>query len=157
MENSIIRALFVIPLLVASYTDITRYRIPNWLCLALAALFPVAQLIATDPAPWIPHLLTAAALLAVGLIMFIPGLLGGGDAKLLAVCGLWLGPVASLPALVLTAVTGGLLSVLLILLRALNLPGKVAVLHKDGPVPYGLAICAAGILVSDRLPMLNGV
>lgn len=149
------RALFVIPLLVASYTDITRYRIPNWLCLTMLLLFPLAQLAAPHPVALLPHLLTAALVLGLGFLLFIPGMLGGGDAKLLAVCGLWLGPSAMLPALVLTALTGGLLSLILLPLRALGLPGKTAILEKGGPVPYGLAIAAAGILSSGRLPMLG--
>ena len=155
MEAALIQALFVVPLLVASYTDITCYRIPNWLCLTMLALFPVAQWIAPEPAQWLPHLLTGLALLGLGMLLFSPGLLGGGDAKLLAVCGIWLGPAATPAALVLTALTGGLLSMLLLVLRAFTLPSKVGILRKGGPVPYGLAIAAAGILLSGRLPMLG--
>lgn len=155
LPDWLVRALFVLPLLVASYTDITRYRIPNWLCLTMLLLFPFAQIVAPYPAPYLPHLLTGTALLALGLMLFIPGLLGGGDAKLLAVCGLWLGPAATPAALVLTAFTGGLLSLLLLSLRALGLPGKAAVLRPGAAVPYGLAIAASGILLSGRLPMLG--
>lgn len=152
-QNWAIRLMFVAPLMVAAYTDITRYRIPNGICLAMLALFPLAQVLAATPAPWLPHLLTALAMLGVGLILFIPGLFGGGDAKLMAVCGLWFGPTAMLAALVLTTVTGGMLCLLLLILRAV-MNARVAVLQKGGPIPYGLAIAAAGILLSGRLPML---
>ncbi|HLO78317.1 MAG TPA: prepilin peptidase [Magnetospirillum sp.] len=150
-----IRLMFVIPLLVASYTDITKFRIPNLICLGMLACFPLAQWIAIVPAPWVLHVFTAAAVLGVGLMLFIPGLLGGGDAKLMAVCGLWLGPTAMLAALVLTTMTGGLLCLMLIILRALPLATDIAVLKRGGPIPYGLAIAAAGILLSHRLPMLG--
>lgn len=155
MEPLVVQMLFVVPLLTASYTDITRYRIPNRLCLTMLALFPLAQLIAPQPVLWLPHLATGLALLMLGILLFLPGLFGGGDVKLLAVCGIWLGPAATPAALVLTAFTGGLLSVLLLVLRALELPGKAAILRKGGPVPYGLAIASAGILLSGRLPMLG--
>jgi prepilin peptidase CpaA len=150
-----IRLMFVVPLLVAAYTDITRYRIPNPLCLVMLAGFPLAQFLSSHPAPWVLHIFTALAVLGVGLILFIPGLLGGGDAKLMAVCGLWLGPTAMLAALILTTVTGGLLCLLLLALRAMPVPANVAVLQKGGKVPYGLAIAAAGLLMSGRLPMLG--
>lgn len=153
VQSWTIRLMFVGPLLVAAYTDITRYRIPNAICLAMLALFPLGQWLAPMPVPWSLHILTAFVALGVGLMLFIPGLFGGGDAKLMAVCGLWLGPTAMLAALVLTAVTGGVLCLLLILLRAV-LHAKIAVLEKGGPIPYGLAIAAAGILLSGRLPML---
>lgn len=154
LQHWAIRLMFVLPLLVASYTDITRYRIPNALCLALLLLFPAAQAVTPQAAPWVPHLVTGLLLLGVGLMLFIPGLFGGGDAKLMAVCGVWFGPSVTPAALMLTALTGGVLSLLLIVLRRLPIPGDVAVLRKDGPVPYGLAIAAAGILLSGRLAML---
>ena len=154
IHDWIIRLLFLVPLLVASYTDITRYRIPNVLCLVMLACFPLAQWISVNPAPWALHFFTGLAVLGVGFILFIPGLLGGGDAKLMAVCGLWLGPAVMLAALVLTTVTGGLLCLMLIILRALPIRGNAAVLRPGGPVPYGLAITAAGILLTERLPML---
>lgn len=153
VQNWLIRLMFVGPLVAAAYTDITRYRIPNAICLTLLALFPLAQWLAVAPAPWLLHVFTALATLGIGLMLFIPGLFGGGDAKLMAVCGLWFGPTAMLAALVLTTVTGGLLCLLLIILRTV-MDERVAVLKKGGPIPYGLAIAAAGILLSGRLPML---
>lgn len=154
VHNWAIRLMFVGPLVVAAYTDITRYRISNTVCLAMLALFPLAQCLTATPAPWAAHILTALAALGLCFLLFIPGLLGGGDAKLLAVCGLWLGPAVMPAALVLTAVTGGILCLLLIALRA-RLAARVAVLEKDGPIPYGLAIAAAGVLLSGRLPLLT--
>lgn len=151
----LIAPMFALPLLVASYFDITQYRIPNRVCLAMALLFPAAQWISPYPVDVLPHAMTALALLGVGFMLFIPGLFGGGDAKLLAVCGLWLGPTLTPMALMLTALTGGLLSLLLLVLRAVTPPGDVAVLRKGAPVPYGLAIAAAGLLLANDLPQLQ--
>ncbi len=156
VKGWLIRALFVLPLLAACYTDLTRYRIPNALCAVMALSFPVALWLAPAPVPWFLHVLTALAVLGAGMVLFIPGLMGGGDIKLMAACALWMGPTVTVAALVLTALVGGVLSLILLGCRALPASGAWPVLRKGAPVPYGLAIALGGIMVVSRLPMLAG-
>ncbi|MBL0715190.1 MAG: prepilin peptidase [Desulfosarcina sp.] len=48
------------------------------------------------------------------LVFFLMGGMGGGDVKLMAALGAWLGPVATLNLFVLTAAAGAILALILI-------------------------------------------
>ena len=79
---------------VALVSDLTRRWIPNSVPLGLLGLF-VLYILLTDAHPMAPlwaHVLTGAALLLVGFVLFALGGLGGGDGKLMAAAGLWIGP-----------------------------------------------------------------
>ena len=79
---------------VALVCDLTRRRIPDSVPLGLLGLF-VLYVLLTDAhalAPLWTHALTGAILLLVGFVLFVLGGLGGGDGKLMAAAGLWVGP-----------------------------------------------------------------
>lgn len=93
-------------LLVAATIDLRSRRIPNWLNLALAAggLFTAAM-------PGSPISLSQALLgFAVGFmipfLLFALGALGGGDVKLLAAIGCWVGPIGVIKIFLAAAVVG---------------------------------------------------
>lgn len=143
----------------AALSDLGSYRIPNRLVAFLAALYPLGALLGPGGFdPWAPVL--AAALLALGFALFAWGRLGGGDAKLLAAVGLWVG-LADAPAfLLVTCLAGGALSLAALgpgRLVATHLAARVGALrlHQGlaaGQVPYGVAIAAGGL--SALLPRL---
>jgi prepilin peptidase CpaA len=93
-------------LLIAATIDLKSRRIPNWLnaSLAVAGLFS-----ALLPGSQVP-ILYALAGLAVGFIipfiLFALGALGGGDVKLLAAIGCWLGPIGVVKVFLAAAVVG---------------------------------------------------
>jgi prepilin peptidase CpaA len=99
------------------------------------------------------HAGAGLGLLAAGFILFSFGFVGGGDAKLLAAAGVWLGLDGLAPFLFMTVMAGGLLaatllvrSVFPIALRHMApglLPGASGV---KTTVPYGYAIAAGAIL-----------
>ena len=134
--------------IIAALRDATTMTIPNWISIALVVLFPAAALAAGLPLPTIG--LAAAvgfAALLAGMAMFALRWIGGGDAKLMAACALWLGLAATPIFLLFTALAGGALAVGLLGARkfgyAIHGPAWVERLLKpDGDVPYGLAICA---------------
>ncbi len=134
--------------------DTTRYVIPNSLNLALLVLWGMAAFFL----PLNPLMALAAAglVLLVGLGFFALGLMGGGDIKLLVVLTLWLGwSITALHFLMLTAIVGGALVIVLLLLRAVaamlsrgrELP---RILMPKQPVPYGIAIALAFLLLLWR-------
>lgn len=107
--------LIFVPLLVllcvAAVTDVRERRIPNWLTL-LTAASGLAQSVIWG-APVSPA--DACLGLLVGFaLMFIPfalGAMGGGDVKLLAGVGAWLGPVGALQVFALAALVAALVAI----------------------------------------------
>ena len=75
--------------------DLRRRRIPNAIPLALLGLF-AGHALADGFGPsggWRAHLAIGAVLLAIGFALYLGGRFGAGDGKLIAVAGLWAGPV----------------------------------------------------------------
>lgn len=131
--------------------DISRYIIPNMLNLAIFVLYVWAAYVLD--LPWIMALMAAGIVLVIGLGMFALGLMGGGDIKLLVVLTLWTGwGTQTLQFIMLTAIAGGVLVVIVLLLRfflppffSKLSPGRNVprLLQRKQPVPYGIAIAAA--------------
>src|SRR5688572_22236745 len=87
-------AFYIFPaiMICAAVSDLLTMRIPNWLTGGLVLIFPLIALLAgLELSALLGHLAAGLLLLAVGVAMFVPGWMGGGDAKLLAGIGLWFG------------------------------------------------------------------
>lgn len=147
----------------AAFEDFRRLTIPNWLVLALLALWPLCLAGgAMTPAAAVDALGIAAAMFVVGAALFARGLIGGGDVKLLCAAALWAGPAATLELLVVTAAFGGFLGLFLLSPLGTHLslagrlflgpPGAAAIgegrLDGRVPVPYGIAIAGAALFVT---------
>lgn len=146
--------VFPVLMIVAGAGDALSMRIPNWLTLLIAALFlPMALLTGM---PWAAiglHAAVGAAMFVAGFVFFSLGLFGGGDAKLLAAAGLWLGWPDLLPFLVMTAFAGGALALCVGAWSAINLSSEVhdgTIFRRLGAikpnVPYGYAFAIGAIL-----------
>ncbi|WP_254434856.1 prepilin peptidase [Magnetospirillum sp. UT-4] len=120
----------------AVVSDLRCRRIPDRDPLLAAAAF--AGLAALGALP-LTHLAAAAVVLAGGFVLFAKGLWGGGDAKLAAALGLFVGFAGMPRFLVVMALAGGILAVVVLVLR--RLPGGAA---RSAELPYGVAIAAAG-------------
>lgn len=148
-------AVLAIALLTAAFTDLRRRQIDNWLNAAIAASAPLFWW-ASGLALW-PGV---AWQLGVALVVFVvlAGLfalrvMGGGDVKLLAALALWVRPDHFLWLVVVMSLIGGLLTVVFGAWHvARRQTGRIA-------IPYGVAICAAGLLtLADKsLPALKSV
>jgi prepilin peptidase CpaA len=156
-------AVFPAMVIVAGLRDLTSYRIPNWISLALIGGFAVAA-----PAMGLSmstvgvHLGVGAVGLLAGMAMFALGWIGGGDAKLFAAAALWLGwPAAGIYAVV-TGCAGGALAVGLLNLRSDILrpyvvtgPAWFSRLAEPGEnVPYGVAIAAGALAAFPGSPFM---
>ena len=148
--------LFVFPFAMAyaAASDLLTMRIANSVSLGLVAAFLVIALIAGMPAQeMLLHLAVGAGLLVAGMVLFGLNLVGGGDAKLLAASGLWIGYEQLVPFLLYVTIFGGALALLLLAYRrlpatALPLPGWAVRLHAtDEGMPYGIAIAAGALAV----------
>jgi len=147
--------------LAAAVSDATSFTIPNWMSLALLAIFPVAALAAGLPPSAIGlHFAVGTTVLVVGIGMFVMRWIGGGDAKVLAAVALWVGWPAILTLLVGAALAGGLLAIVLITLRSdrvrpvivLGPPWINRLADKGEGVPYGVAIAAGALFALPSSP-----
>jgi len=148
---------FAALMVLAALDDLRRFIIPNALTLSLCVLWPLYL----APAPSLYGVLgslgCAVAVFLAGALCFSRGFLGGGDVKLLTAAVLWAGPAGTPALLVLTGVLGGMLALFLLfppgahvasLARAKLGPAEIPI--KGGlatPVPYGVAIAAAAMIV----------
>ena len=144
-------------LLVASWEDLTTYRIANWIPLVIFAMFPAYALgigLTLDQILW--HAVAFTVTLAIGFALFAWGKVGGGDVKLLAALALWAGwgmPLVNL--LAVTTILGGVLSLAILLCRATPVAFVVDAFFRargwscavfdpgNKDAPYGVAISAA--------------
>ena len=149
-------ALLYFPLAMAfaASSDLLTMRISNKLVLFLAAGFVVMALAIEMPLQqFAMHLLCAFIVLVVAFAMFALRWIGGGDAKLAAATTLWLGFGLTLPYLAYTALLGGVLTLAILFLRRMPMPGIVAtmpwltrLLDRKQGIPYGVAMAVAGLL-----------
>ena len=138
--------------LIAAYGDIRTRRIPNALALAVAVLGLVRLVLAGDPAAALLSIAAAAAVFAIGFLLFWRGWLGGGDVKLMAAAILLVGAPAVSLFLIAMSLVG--LVVTLATLAADRLARRPATPNSapEGEpgsrrtVPYGVAIAAGAIL-----------
>jgi prepilin peptidase CpaA len=152
--------------IVGAVKDALSYTIPNWISLALVAAFPAAALaVGLPPAAMAAHLAAGAGVLAVGMLLFARGWLGGGDAKLLSAAVLWMGWPAALIFLLKVALAGGLLALTLKTVRSgamrpLMLLGPKWVVRLSEPgrnVPYGVAIAAGALWALSDGPFASAL
>ncbi len=95
-----------------AWHDWRSLRIPNWISLAIAALFLVAATcMPGDFSPLWIHVAAGAGMLAVTFTMFALGHFGGGDAKLASALALWLGLKGLVPFVMFSAIAGGVLGI----------------------------------------------
>ena len=152
---------------IAAVNDLSTRRIPNRLLLAGLACALGLHLMSADPGA---SVLTALGGMAVGLAVFLPFYLvrgmAAGDVKMMAVVGAFAGPAEAIEIAVLSWCAGGVMALLLIvlrghirpvlgnlgrMLRAAVMPGVAVAAPAQqtsvGSMPYGLAIGVGTIAV----------
>jgi prepilin peptidase CpaA len=161
----------------AAFKDLRERRIPNRLTAGLALLYPIYVLASPATVPWLAALGLAAVMFLIGLALFARELIGGGDVKLIAAVSLWAGPEHFVPFMLLTTLTGGVLSLFTLWCRRWRgvigthlaapglatpggprgvLPEAQSSVITDSPdltatLPYGIAIAVGGIAVAIQL------
>ncbi len=148
--------LFPLGMILAGAGDVMTRRIPNALIIGTVVLFFPAALVTGMPL-WIMslHVATAAVLLLLGFGLFSFGVIGGGDAKMMAAAGLWLGFPCSILFVTFSALAGGILAAAIGLWFLVTMEGGMhsnwfdkAVAPLKPSVPYGFALAAGAILAT---------
>lgn len=148
-----------IPLfLLAAYNDIKAFRLPNRFVLAIGLLGTLRLVVLHDP---ISAMFAAAMIIiafAVGTVLFRFGLIGGGDVKLIMATLLLIRYHDFYEFFVLMAVSGLLLTFVMLFLRhySVFLGARVAasVATTRLSVPYGVAIAGAAIMTLLLQPIM---
>jgi prepilin peptidase CpaA len=143
--------LLAAALIAAAASDLRSYEIPDSLNAAIGILYFAYAMSAPGRIDFAGACVIALIVFLVGVALFSAGAFGGGDVKLLAVTTLWAGPALILPFLVLTALVGGVLS-LVVLLR-MQVVGHGMPRTAKPNVPYGVAIAAGGLYVAMQISM----
>ena len=148
-------------LLVAAITDFRRWKIPNWVILALLAVYGahlgVSALTELPGRFWSLDSLAGDAaagglLFVIGFVFWALGLFGAGDAKLLAAIGLYIGWSGMLPFAVLLG-AGAVIALIGLkfpipqTLHVYALLARLDEIRSSGKVPYGVIMVPAAMIV----------
>ena len=154
-KDRTISALFVLMLLyvalvtLAAAQDVATLRISNVLSVSVLVV-AIAALIIAWPGNWWEHLAGFGIVLAVGILLFSQGWMGGGDVKLFAAAALAFNFDGLLRFLPAALISGGLIAAVMLFSR-MFLPAR------EGPrkwrqVPYGVAIAIGAIAICFFYP-----
>ena len=100
--------------IIAAIGDLRSRRIPNWLTIS-ALVLGFAWHLANGT--WPQAALGALLGAVIYLPMWLAGGRGGGDVKLMAALGAWLGPASWIQLFVLTALIGGIWALILVIAK----------------------------------------
>jgi prepilin peptidase CpaA len=157
--------VFAVVMAVAAFEDFRRLLIPNLLPIILCVAWPIYFAAAPSLYGALAAIGCALAVFGVGAVLFAFGFLGGGDVKLMAAAALWAGPTKLPDLLLLTAVFGGGLALFLLMpiggqlatsaRLMLGQPPMAAGRGLTAPVPYGVAIAGAAVIVVVLYPYIG--
>lgn len=141
-------ALLALPAGYGALLDWRERRLPNWLC-GVTLLAGLAVTVALSGLAAVPaHLWHAALALLVGMALFAPGLIGGGDAKFYAAIAVWFPLAEGFRLLLLVGLAGLVLTVALWGLVWRRNGAEPAARNggiQPRTVPYGVAIGAGAL------------
>jgi len=126
-------ALFII----AAYSDVKSFRIPNLLVAAVAWLGTTRLIVVGDPSAAVYTVGASVIVLAIGFVLFWRGFVGGGDAKLLTASALLIGYHDLYSFLVFMSICGALIALAAFATQRQKPSTKLY-------IPYGVAIATAG-------------
>lgn len=158
----LVLAILPVLLTVAAAYDMVKFTIPSDLLVALLLGFAVfAAVTGLEGAVIGGHLLAGGIGFGLGLGLYAFGIVGGGDAKLLGVAGLWLGLHDLAPYLVFSGLLGCFLLLALGAMRRAALPQFLVhpwILRLTDPqtgTPYGMALAGGLFAVLPHAEILR--
>lgn len=165
---------FTFLVIFGALSDLSTFRIPNWVCYGLAALYAVHAFAKWLATPYLPslglgwqvpdfavNLAIGFGVLIVGIVFWRRGYIGGGDAKYLAATALWMGPVGTVEFMVLVSALALVMALAIkissmwgFLVHAGRLPAFIKRLYakfEENQLPYGFPIGIAALLMIPEI------
>ena len=143
--------MMALAVLASALFDLRTYEIPDTITVVII-IAAVLLGVATPDFDWASHAAAGGIFFAFGLLAFARGWLGGGDVKVMTGCACWATLGNLVEQVVLIAIAGGVLALVLILLRrSLALAGVTGdnaprLVRVGAHLPYAVAI-AGGMTV----------
>jgi prepilin peptidase CpaA len=126
--------------------DVRSRTIPHAAIAAIIVLFVPYAL--AGHGHWLQGLISAVILLLAGFALFYFRVMGGGDAKLIAALGLWVGLTHLVSFLLYTAMAGGVVTLGVVIIHRIRERNSGIVERTIPTVPYGVAIAFGGIIAA---------
>lgn len=147
--------VFVASVIYAILSDYSALRIPNAVPIVLVGLFFLYWLLGGLTMPMWYHVALAVGMLVLLFAFFALGQFSAGDVKLASALTLWAGPHHSAFFILSFALLGGVLALMLVILRLVQKPypaltqapvlAKVCRWARNGICPYGIPLGVAGL------------
>lgn len=169
---SLIPFAFAFLVLFGALSDLSSFRIPNWVSYGLVLLFvaqsflvwlatPLMPSLAFRPPPFVINFAIGFVVLVIAIIFWRRGYIGGGDAKYLAATSLWMGPIGVVQFMVALSALALAMALILklsakwgFLVHAGRLPAFVKQLYaklEDNQLPYGFPIGLAALIMIPQI------
>ena len=151
----IFKIMVVMMVILCGVHDMRHLTIPNKYVGVILGLFPVACFLNMSSLPLASHLIAMAIVFGISLILYSLKLMGGGDSKMAAGVGLWVGLGGLGSFIVSMAITGGVLAAIALYFKQNNdkIPPYLLkykwfneLQQKKSVVPYGVAIAVGTII-----------
>lgn len=160
MFSLLILSVFPAAMIIAAFNDVSEFKIPNWVSVALfCSYFAAGLALGADLATLIEGLMLSSIFIVIGFFLFAINIFGGGDAKLLAATAPWIGLSGLALFLLNVALAGGILALFLIIFRkapALPIyaqaPWLLRLHQRPKDIPYAVAIAIGGLLSFKSIP-----
>jgi prepilin peptidase CpaA len=166
MLEAAILIVFPFAMANAATSDMLTMTIANRVSIVLIASFALlAPFTGMAWSVYAMHFVAMATVLAVCFGLFAIGVMGGGDAKLMASTSLWIGfNIHLLEYLVIGSFIGGILTLLILRFRGSSMVvygGHIEFLRKmgepKGKIPYGIALGLAGLFIFPETSLAQWV
>ena len=159
MYETLILSVFPLMVVTAAISDFFTLKIPNWLNAVIAvSVIPFVLMSDMPMEVFAGHIVAGLVTFVFGFMLFSAHIFGGGDAKMLAACAVWVGWDSLMEFAIITAFAGGALVLAMKIWvffasrkdhkdMIKNMKWAQNFLSKRPQLPYGIAIATGSVII----------